>query len=76
MSRRRRKPKPCLAHSAPEAAPPPELADDAPLLIRLEREVEDAFRGKMLAGLGERIARLECEMAGTAPRCSDCGCAM
>ena len=76
MSRRRRKPKPCLAHSAPAAAPPPELADEAPLLIRLEREVEDAFRGEMLAGLGERIARLECEMAGTAPRCSDCGCAM
>src|SRR5512137_964122 len=76
MSRRRRKPKPCLAHIAPAAAVPPELADEAPLLIQLEREVEDAFRGEMLAGLGERIARLDCEMAGTAPRCSDCGGAM
>src|SRR5512136_252874 len=76
MSRRRRKPKPCLAHIAPVAAVPPEQADEAPLLIQLEREVEDAFRGEMLAGLGERIARLDCEMAGTAPRCSDCGGAM
>jgi hypothetical protein len=65
-----------LAHVAPPAASAPEVADDTPLLIRLEREVEDEYRARMLARLGERIASVECEMAGTAPRCSDCGCAM
>ena len=76
MSRRRRKPKPILAHVAPTPAPPPELADEAPLLMRLEREVEDRYRPQMLAALGERIGLLEHEGAGTAPRCQDCGCAM
>ena len=76
MSRRRRKPKPCLAHLAPAAASAPEVADDTPLLIRLEREVEDAYRARMLAHLGERIASVDCEMAGTSHRCSVCGCAM
>jgi len=76
MPRRRRKSKPCLAHIAPAAAWVPEVADETPLLIRLEREVEDEYRAKMLARLGERIASVEFEMAGTAPRCSDCGKAM
>ncbi len=76
MSRRRRKPKQIQAHVAPTPAPAPVLADEAPLLMRLERDVEDEYRPQMLAALGERIASLDHESAGTAPRCAGCGCAM
>jgi hypothetical protein len=54
----RRKPKSCQAHVAPAPAPLPELADEAPLVMRLEREVEDEFRPQMLGRLEERIASL------------------
>lgn len=76
MPRRPSKPKRCQAHVAPAPAPPPELADEAPLLMRLEREVEDEYRPRMRDRLGERIASVERETAGTAPCCRDCGGAM
>lgn len=76
MTRRRRKQKLVKAHVAPALAPPPDLANEAPLLMRLEREVEDGYRPQMLADLCKRIASLEHESAGTAPRCPDCGLAM
>jgi hypothetical protein len=44
--------------------------------MRLEREVEDHFRPQMLLALGEKVAGVEKESAGTAPRCVDCGSAM
>jgi hypothetical protein len=76
MSRRRQKPKPVEAHRAPPPALPPELAGEVPLLMRLEREVEDEYRPQMLARLGERVASVEREFAGKAPGCGDCGRAM
>jgi hypothetical protein len=76
MARRRRKTKVCAAHQAPPPAPAPVLADEVPLFMRLEREVEDEFRPRMLAALTAKIAVLENALAKPGPRCPDCARAM
>lgn len=74
MSRRRRRlPKPCSAHVAPPEAAPVEVASEVPLLIRLERQVEDEFRSAMCVRLSEKIATATAVLP--APRC-ECGRAM
>lgn len=74
MSRRRRRlPKPCSAHVAPPEAAPVEIASEVPLLIRLEREVEDEFRPAMCVRLSEKVATATAALP--APRC-ECGRAM
>lgn len=76
MSRRRHKAKLCAAHVAPPPVAPPALAVAVPLLLRLEREVEDEFRPKMLAQLTAKVAAVDATLAGTAARCGECTCAM
>jgi hypothetical protein len=62
---------------APEPAKKPSLLDDVPLLIRLEREVEEEFRPQMLARLGQRIRQEDERLAEAGPpHCEDCGKAM
>jgi hypothetical protein len=60
-------------HVAPPAPPAPKLADAAPLIVRLEREVEEEFREKMRARFEQRVAEAGASLAGTAPRCPQCG---
>ena len=76
MSRHHRRSKPCRGHIAPPAAPPPAVAADVPLLIKLEREVEDEFRPMMCARLQEKVAAVDADLGGVAPRCTNCNRAM
>jgi hypothetical protein len=52
------------------------LADEIPLLIRLEREVEDEFRPQMCERLGEKIAAVDASVAEEALGCPKCGARM
>src|SRR5256885_2227596 len=76
MSRRRCQPKPCAAHIGPAPVLAPELLHEAPLLLRLEREVEDEFRPQMLQRLYEKVAEKDALLRGQAPRCAVHGRAM
>ncbi len=76
MSRCRRQPKPCAAHVGPVPVPAPTLLQQAPLLVRLEREVEDEYRPQMLARLHDKVAAQEEALHGKAPRCPVDGRAM
>jgi hypothetical protein len=76
MSHRCRSPRPCRGHVGPPAPPPPTLAPEIPLLIRLERQVEDAFRPQMREHLQRLVAEQDAALRGTAPRCPTCGGAM
>lgn len=66
-------PKACAAHVGSPPAPEPRLANEVPLLIRLEREVEDAFRPAMRHALEEKIRKTDASLSGRAPRCPKCG---
>lgn len=72
MARLRRRSTVCAAHVGPGPAPEPKLADEMPLLVRLEREVEDEFRPQMRRALEERIRRADASLRGIAPRCPAC----
>lgn len=52
------------------------LAEEVPLLMRLEREVEDEYRAVMCMRLTERIAGVAAGLPCVAPRCEKCGRAM
>jgi hypothetical protein len=73
MARARSRSKVCAAHVGPAPALEPTLAEKAPLLVRLEREVEDEFRPRMRAALEGRIRLADVDGAGAAPRCPGCG---
>ena len=60
------------AHVAPPEAQAPELPDEFPLFIRLERQTEDAFRTLMKAQLLEKIMESDSSMLGHAPLCEKC----
>lgn len=60
------------AHVAPPSAQAPTLLDETPLFIRLEREVEEEFRGRMLQSLKEKIEAVDTAMSGSAPSCEKC----
>jgi hypothetical protein len=62
-----------VAHIGPCAVPAPKLAEQAPLLIRLEREVEDEFRPLMLRALEHKVKELDRSLWGKPPRCAACG---
>jgi hypothetical protein len=70
----RRKAKVCPAHVAPPPAAAPRLREEVPLMMRLEREVEDESRPVMLARLSAKI--LEVEASLSAPQCCCCGDSM
>jgi len=73
MARSRHRPKVCSAHVGSAPASEPKLADEVPLLIRLEREVEDEYRPLMRTALEQRIRQVDASLAGQAPRCPVCG---
>lgn len=74
MPRRTRKPAPvCLAHVGPPPAPRPVVAEEVPLLMRLEREVEDEFRPAMCARLHEKVAAVDTSLSEAVPSCPTCG---
>jgi hypothetical protein len=70
---RRRSPEPPAAHVAPPPAPAPKVLAEAPLLVRLERKVQDEFREPMRARLEDLIAAEQASLKGTAPTCERCG---
>jgi hypothetical protein len=74
--RRHRQPPPCPAHVGPAPVLPPVLADEVPLLIRLERAVEERFRAPMLAALQAEVDAVDRGLGGAAAHCPDCGRAM
>ena len=76
MSRRSSQPHPCRAHVGPPPAIKPALLDEVPLVIRLERETEEEFRGPMRLRLEEKIRQVDDSISGTAPRCDECGSPM
>ncbi len=51
----------------------PVLPTEAPLLIRLEREVENEFRPLMLEALQRKIDEHAASLQGQRPDCTDCG---
>lgn len=76
MARSRRRSKVCAAHIGPSAVPAPELALQAPLLVRLEREVENEFRPRLLEALEHKVRQLDRSLRGKPPCCPVCGAAM
>ncbi|HEY3357208.1 MAG TPA: hypothetical protein VGQ83_28420 [Polyangia bacterium] len=52
------------------------MADEVPLLMRLERAVEGRFRAPMLAALQAEVDGVDRGLSGAAPHCADCGRAM
>jgi len=60
------------AHVAPAPVEAPTLLDEVPLIIRLERNVEDEYRDQMRASLKQEIAAIDASMDGTAPKCPKC----
>lgn len=73
LSKRKRRPVPPKAHVGPRPEALPSLLTEVPLLIRIEREVEEEFRPQLRARIEERI-RQEGEQQATlgAPRCEKC----
>jgi hypothetical protein len=69
MSRQARKPR---VSSPPGSAAVPELAVEVPLLIRLEREVEDEFRSQMCARLREKVAAVDASLSEQTVHCETC----
>lgn len=71
-----------MAHqrqSHPEPVEPPlrpRLADQPPLFIRLEREVELEYRPRMLEALQHKVDTVAEEAQATAPECPRCGQSM
>jgi hypothetical protein len=49
------------------------LLSEVPLIVRLEREVENEFRAPMRARLEEKIEATQATLKGTAPTCIGCG---
>jgi predicted RNA-binding Zn-ribbon protein involved in translation (DUF1610 family) len=77
VARRKRIPAPPRAHVAPAPAAKPCLLEEVPLLIRLEREVEEEFRPQMLARLNERVRQEGERLAEKGPpHCAACGKSM
>jgi hypothetical protein len=72
MSRPTKRDRFVAAHVAPPAAQAPTLLDEIPLMIRLEREVEDEYRGQMMRRLKEKIEDVDSGMFGHAPVCEKC----
>src|SRR6202044_3761559 len=73
VERARRGPMVRSAHAGPATTTVPSLLAEVPLLVRLEREVEQEFRPLLRARLVERIAAEAASLKGTAPRCDMCG---
>lgn len=73
MSRKSSQPHLCRAHVGPQPAIEPALLDEAPLVIQLEREVEEKFREPMRLRLEEKIRQVDDSISGAAPRCDECG---
>ena len=71
----RKKRSPRLAQAQVAAEPParPTLADEMPLIIRLEREVEEDFRPQMLAAFERKVAEVASEREANVPCCPECG---
>ena len=64
------------AHAGLPQGEAPSLLEEVPLLMRMEREVEEEFRPALRARLVEKIAAEAGSSKGTAPRCDTCGEAM
>lgn len=62
--------------SAGSATLPLQEGQDIPLLMYLERKVEDEFRPLMLARLQEEVQRVDQALPCKGPRCGDCNRAM
>jgi hypothetical protein len=64
------------AHAGAGKTAVPALLAEVPLLVRLEREVEEELRPLLRERLVEKIAAEAASLQGTAPRCDGCGKAM
>lgn len=63
-----------LPHPEPEIPPArPVMADEAPLFLRMEREVELDYRPLMLAALQSKVDAVAAAESHTAPTCQRCG---
>lgn len=71
--RRKTKVRVPAAHTAPAAVPAPQLAEEIPLLIRLEREIEDELRPRQRARLEEKLREVDAAGSVGAPACAGCG---
>lgn len=72
MARKRKCTRVCRAHIAPPVAQAPELLEEIPLIIKLEREVENEFREEMRSRLQQKIEAVDADMLGSAPECEEC----
>ena len=74
MSRPRRSAPLSTAHRAPLPPVRPVLAEEIPLFMRLEREVEDEFRQRMLECLQQKLQAVSDSFSiKEAPTCPQCG---
>ena len=60
------------AHVAPPQAQAPELLEEVPLFMMLERQTEDESREQMRERLLEKILEVDSSMSGHAPLCEKC----
>jgi hypothetical protein len=73
MARRRKAPPVPAAHRPPPPPAAPTLLECAPLLVRLERQVEDEFRDARLGRLTDKVAAEDNRLVGQAHACPACG---
>jgi hypothetical protein len=69
---RQRQPRTPAAHVAPPPPARPQLANEVPRLMLLEREVEDEFRPRLLEALHRRALALAAGLSEAAPNCPRC----
>ena len=69
---RQRQPRTPAAHLAPPPPARPQLANEVPRLMLLEREVEDEFRPRLLEALQRRVLALAAGLSEAAPNCPRC----
>lgn len=76
MAHARCSPRRLAAHVAPPAPVRPQLADEVPLFMRIERAVEDEHRPAMLSALQQKVEAVAAALRGQPPPCPDCEQAM
>lgn len=71
--RKQRSPRRAPAHVAAPPPARPSLPDEPPLILRLEREVEEEFRPQMCAALERKVEEAGSAWEATLPGCPACG---